>query len=104
MIKHTNKKQLLRTVDDVADYIIAELMPVEQQELAVMDEQAFQALYAAVAHNIIDEFELWSGNDALLNSCFNAPCDDDTCTDPAHIILQKVQEKLRLGQGVVIIT
>ena len=93
-----------RTVDEAAELLISDI-PVDQRTvLSKMGEQEFMQFYATVAEFIIEDFKLWTGNEALLNSCFDWVDTEDAHYDPAMIILKRVKEKLQDTDGIIIIT
>ena len=93
-----------RTVDEAAELLISDI-PIDQRNvLSRMGEREFMQFYSTVAEFIIEDFKLWTGNEALLNSCFASVDTEDEDYDPAMIILKKVKEKLQDTDGIIIIT
>jgi hypothetical protein len=95
---------LPRTVDEVADLLIADLPPQEMVALSSMTESDFRRLYDSVAHYVLDEFKIWTGNEDLLESCMASVSGGDEDTDPAMIILRRVWQKLNDLPEILIIT
>ena len=95
---------LPRTVDEVADLLIADLPPKEMVTLSSMDENDFLRLYDSVAQYVLDEFKVWTGNEDLLESCLSLVAADEKETDPAMIILRRVWQKLNDFPEILIIT
>ena len=98
------KPDLPRTVDEVADLLIADLPPKEMVTLSSMTENDFLRLYDSVAQYVLDEFKIWTGNEDLLESCMARVSDVGEDTDPAMIILRRVWQKLHDLPEIVIIT
>ncbi len=104
MYEKPDRPTLPRTVDEVADLLIADLPPREMVTLSSMDEGDFLRLYDSVAQYVLDEFKIWTGNDDLLASCLAEPSGNDEATDPAMIILRRVWQKLSDFPEILIIT
>jgi hypothetical protein len=104
MYEKPNRPVLPRTVDEVADLLIADLPPKEMVTLSSMDEGDFLRLYDSVAQYVIDEFKIWTGNDDLLASCLARLSVAEEDTDPAMVILRRVWQKLNDFPEILIIT
>jgi hypothetical protein len=104
MYKQHNPSQMPKTVDEAANRLIADLSILDQEILSKMDEDEFDRFYEAVATCILDDFNLWTGNDRLLISCYTVEKGDNGDDEPARIILKKVKQKLQHTDGIVIIT
>jgi hypothetical protein len=106
MFEKPNMRDLPRTVDEVADLLIGDLPAREMMTLSHLNREEFVKLYESVASYILDEFKIWTGNQALLESCMEqlaeAP-DSRRLSDPALVILRRVWEKLRTTDDIVII-
>ena len=98
------KPSLPRTVDEVADLLIADLPPQEMMMLSKMDQNDFLRLYDSVAQYVLDEFKVWTGNEDLLESCMSNVITGVDDTDPAMIILRSVRKKLNDLNDILIIT
>jgi hypothetical protein len=101
MIGKKSDIQAPRTVDEAAQLLLSDLLVQHLQTLSQMAEGDFEVLCERVTPYLIDEFKLWQGNDALLDSCFTRTSDE---TDPARIILNRVKEILRDFHGFLVIT
>jgi hypothetical protein len=101
MIGKNTDLQAPRTVDEAAQMLLSDLLIQHLQSLAQMAEVDFDVLCERVTPYLIDEFKLWQGNDALLDSCFTRDSDE---ADPARIILNRVKEILRNFHGFLVIT
>lgn len=85
---------LPQNVDEVADLLVADLKGLHAKKIATMSEKEYYDVYAEVATFIIDEFRIWTGNEALLKSCFELQDVQSETFDPAMVILKKVREKI----------
>jgi hypothetical protein len=106
MFHKKEKPALPRTVDEVADLLISDLMTMDIEHMSRLETEEFMLLYREVAAILLDEFKIWTGNDALLRSCIEEIGKvADAGLDPAYIILKRVCEKLQEAEtGVFIIT
>jgi len=104
MYEKPNKRPLPKTVDEVADLLISDLPPAEIEVLSRLGTDEFLELYDSVADYLLDEFKVWTGNNALLASCLQRVDPGDSATDPAMIILRRVWQKLAEFPEIVIIT
>lgn len=105
MYERHRKPALPRTVDDVADLLLSDLMAPDIETLASMKETEFLTLYREVAEILLEEFHIWTGNDGLLQSCIEEIGDEGSHLDPALIILTRMRQKLRESvTGIYIIT
>jgi hypothetical protein len=93
-----------KTLDDAAEKVISDLPGELQEMLSGMTDDQFQRFYESVAKFILDDFDLWLGNQELLRSCYSIHNRDNPSSDPARIILDRVREKLQETAGIVIIT
>jgi hypothetical protein len=101
MIGKTSNHQTPRTVDEAAQLLLSDLLIQHLQALSRLAESDFEVLCQRVTPYLIDEFKLWQGNDALLDSCFKRNGDE---VDPARIILNRVKEILCDFHGFLLIT
>ena len=93
-----------KTVDEAAEILIDDI-PIGQRTVLVnMEEEEFMQFYSTVAEYIIEDFKIWNGNNALLNSCINWGDWNENQNDPAMIILKRVRAKLQDTDGIIIIT
>lgn len=93
MIDRKNNYMLPHTVDQAAELLISDLLLEHLYAITMLSESDFQKLCKAVAPYIIDEFQLYTGNDALLNDCFSQSGFSQQ-TDPVTIILSSIRDKL----------
>lgn len=81
-----------RSVDEAAERLIADLLIQHLSALSRMSEEEFNTLCDHVTPFLLDEFEIWQGNNALLESCYEDT--DAAVDDPARIILNRVKDIL----------
>lgn len=104
MYPKTRRFNLPKSVDEVAELLISDLLVSDMAAMTHISDSDFNNLYQAVANYIIDEFQVWTGNEALLQSCLRSAPEGETFFDPAMVILRRVREKLTDTPGLVIIT
>ncbi len=102
MIDRKQNYALPRTVDQAAELLISDLLLEHLQAITMLSEADFQQLCKAVAPYIIDEFQLYTGNDALLNDCFSQ-AGSSRQTDPVTIILSSLRNKLTQVHDIYIV-
>lgn len=90
------------TVEEAAELLISDLLIQHLQALSEMTDNEFNLLCEKVTPYLIDEFRLWQGNDALLESCFQNSGEHDE--DPARVILNHVKTILNDFSGYLVIT
>jgi hypothetical protein len=98
------KDRIPKTLEEAAEKVIADLPGGHQDILARMNDRQFQKFYESIAKFILDDFDLWLGNQELLYSCYSAHPEEKASSDPARIILDRVRKKLHDTAGIVIIT
>ena len=91
-----------KTVNEAAELLISDLLIQHLNSLSKMSEQEFNRLCDHVTPYLIDEFQIWQGNDDLLASCYQF--DDTDLSDPARIILERVRQMLNNFSGFLVIT
>ena len=101
MIEKNVDRQVPRTVEEAAQLLLSDLLIQHLQTLSQLSEGEFEELCDRVTPYLIEEFQLWQGNEALLNSCLNH---DSGVDDPARIILNKVKDILCDFNGFLVIT
>lgn len=104
MYERKTRYQMPRTVDEAAALLISDLRLDHQDALSAMTNEAFDQLYESVAPFIIDEFNLWTGNEVLLDNCLMQAAEALDQYDPARVILSRVREILCAAEGIVIVT
>lgn len=102
MFDNNNKHRMPASVDEAAELLLSDLLLQHLQSLSKMDENDFDMLCERIAPYLLEEFKVWQGNDALLDSCFNQ--NEDADDDPARIILNRVKVLLNDFHGFLVIT
>ena len=92
------------TIDEAAELLISDLSANHQEVLSKLDDEDFDQFYESVAKFVLDDFDLWSGNDALLRSCYRTDRNVDSEAGPVKILLNRVREMLQETSRIVIIT
>ena len=90
------------TVNEAAEYILSDLLTQHLQVLSNMTDEEFEALCTKVTPYLNEEFRIWEGNDALIESCWQHSL--NSCDDPARIILNRVKQLLQNFSGYLVIT
>ena len=99
--KHAQYR-LPKSVDEAAELLLSDLLLQHLQTLVQMSEDDYEKLCDKLAPYLLDEFRIWQGNDALLDSCYNQ-C-ETVSEDPTRIILNRVKTMLQDFHGFLVIT
>lgn len=102
MFTNNDQNRKPKTVNEAAELLISDLLIQHLNSLSKMTEQEFNRLCDHVTPYLIDEFQIWQGNDDLLDSCYQS--DETALDDPARIILNKVRDMLNNFSGFLVIT
>ncbi|MCF8053210.1 MAG: hypothetical protein K9L59_18390 [Desulfobacterales bacterium] len=95
MYQQMPRYELPETVDDLADLLLSDLTVEHKKALSSMNRAEFEQMYLAVAEALLDEFDLWTGNDKLLASCMaEAGESDPDDFEPARIVLEKMRNRM----------
>jgi hypothetical protein len=79
------------TVDAAADEVICRLSEPDKQALAGTKKEDLIVYHMRLGMAIRNEFGLWDGNPALMESACNAPCQPD---DASMVIIERTWERL----------
>ena len=105
MIDKKKRYRVPTTVDEAAELLLSDLLIQHLQALSGMAKSEFDVLCKEVTPYLNEEFQIWQGNNALLESCYNQPGQDcQEGDDPARIILAKVMDIIKDFHGFLIIT
>jgi hypothetical protein len=102
MIKKMDRCRKPRTVNEAAELLISDLLIQHLRSLSRLSEKEFNLLCDQVTPYMNEEFQIWQGNDDLLESCYRQECDN--FDNPARIILSRVKEMLSNFNGFLVIT
>ncbi len=94
--------RLPSTVDEAAELLISDLLIQHLQVLTELNHEDYDFLCEKVTPYLNDEFQIWQGNEALLESCLRQSDQGDE--NPARVILDRVVRKLQDINGFVVIT
>jgi hypothetical protein len=100
-----NKKaryRLPKSVDEAAELLLSDLLLQHLQTLVQMSEDDYDRLCEKLAPYLLEEFQIWQGNDDLLDSCYSFS--EDPIEDPTRIILNRVKKMLQDFNGFLVIT
>ncbi|MEJ2477151.1 MAG: hypothetical protein P8Y40_06575 [Desulfobacterales bacterium] len=67
MFVRKQRYRMPKTLDDAAEKVISDLPGGHQEILSRMTDKQFQRFYEKVAKFILDDFDLWLGNEELLH-------------------------------------
>ena len=101
MIDRYPKYTLPATVDEATEVLISDLTIQQMTAMAQMDDQEFDQLCNMLVPHLQHDFQLWTGNERLLFSCFEH-AENTTCTDPMRIIMDCMRSKLQRLNDVII--
>jgi hypothetical protein len=81
--------QYPRSVKEAVDQLYANLSLNDEVRLATMNEEDLIDVHSSLGHRIRNEFGLWKGNNALLESCRIRSDRQDIHIDDASMIIVK---------------
>jgi hypothetical protein len=84
-----DEKPQPQTVDEAVERLHANISLNDEILLATMTEDDITDFHFSLGHHIRNEFGLWSGNDALLESCRIIAGREDLHVDDASCIIIK---------------
>jgi hypothetical protein len=91
----TSENQYPKTVDEAVELLHANMCLNEECMLASMDEVDLTDLHLSLGHDIRDDFGLWAGNEALMESCrIMAGRQDLHIDDASMVIIKALWEKV----------
>jgi hypothetical protein len=91
-----NENPYPRTVDEAVERLLANISLNDEILLATMPEDDLTDFHFSLGHHIRNEFGLWSGNDALLESCRISSGNENLHVDDASmVIIKALWEKLK---------
>lgn len=103
MIDRFERFTLPTTLDEAANLLISDLTPQQITAMEEMSDSEFEQLCDELLPYLQDDFRIWSGNDRLLVSCFEAE-NSCTSTDPMRIIMQRVRTLIQSNGDIIIVT
>jgi hypothetical protein len=102
MTEKRERSRKPRTVNEAAELLISDLLIQHLHSLSCMTEKEFNLLCEHVTPYLNEEFQIWQGNDDLLESCYRQ--DSEEFDNPARVILNRVKEMLSNFSGFLVIT
>jgi len=85
----TNEGKLPQSVEEAVDMLHANMGLNDEILLATMHEENLIDVHLALGYQIRHEFGLWTGNDALLESCRILSGDKNLHVDDASMLIVK---------------
>ena len=101
MIDRFQRFRQPKTVDEAVDVLISDLTTQQMAAMADMSDVQFDLLCEQLVPHLQHDFRLWSGNELLLVSCFEA-VRFDTSTDPMRIIMDRMRSRLKANNGLFV--
>jgi hypothetical protein len=96
MDMNANENSYPLTVAEAVELLHANMCLNEEFMLAYMDEVDLTDLHLSLGHDIRDEFGLWTGNEALMESCRVIAGDENLHVDDASmVIVRALWEKVK---------
>jgi len=84
---NTIENQYPKTVAEAVEILHANMSLNEECMLAYMDEVDLYDLHLSLGHDIRDDFGLWAGNEALMESCRVMADKQDLHIDDASMVI-----------------
>lgn len=84
---------LPQTVEEAAELLISDLLIKHMTSMMRMTKAELAKLHEKVAPYLLEEFRIWTGNEALLQSCMEKAGESQNL-DPAIVILQEVHKRV----------
>jgi hypothetical protein len=101
MIHRPSTYDLPKTIDEAANLLISDLSTQQMTMMERISDRDFDVLCDILLPYIQDDFRIWSGNDALLMSCFEG--NHSTSTDPMRIIMERVRKMLQKKSDMILV-
>ena len=96
LTKASNTVLLPQTVDEAVAKLLSELPLRDRIKIAKMSEPDLTHLHLTLGHYIREKFALWSGNDALMDSCrYMLHKYDIQAVDASELIIEELWKKLK---------
>jgi len=87
---------LPETVDQAVEQLLSDITLNNEIQILAMKEEDLMNLHFSLAAYIRDQFHLWTGNEALMESCRSASGNQDLHVDDASMVIVKaVWERLK---------
>jgi hypothetical protein len=81
--------RLPETVDQAVAQLLSDITLNNEIKILTMKEEDLMDLHFSLAANIRNQFHLWTGNEALMESCRSASGNPDLHVDDASMIIIK---------------
>ena len=97
-------KKIPKTVEEAIDRLMVDLPLRDKTKIAKMDKSDLTVLHMTIGPHIRDEFELWKGNDELLESCRKLSGQDQLHMDTvSEMIIDLLWARLRRTHSVRVV-
>ena len=84
-----NPHKLPKSVEEAVNHLLSDLSLNNEIQLSVLQEDDLANLHFSFGHHIRNSFGLWTGNDALLESCRLVSGNQDLHVDDASMVIVK---------------
>lgn len=95
------RRHIPRDINEAARLLLADLLNLHLKRLSKLSDKEFDQLCDRLAPLINEEYQLYQGNMALLESCIEMSDKEDVV--PAQVILDRMMQLIRNGPGLLII-
>jgi len=82
-----NLTKLPKSVDDAVDILLSDLSLNNEIHMTAMKEDDLTDLHFSLGHHIRSSFGLWTGNDALMESCRLVSGNRELHVDDASMVI-----------------
>lgn len=82
------------TVEEAVNILVSDLTTQQMAAMGDLTDEEFDRLCGDLVPHLQHDFRLWSGNERLLNSCFETT-DSLTTTDPMRIIMDALRLRIQ---------
>lgn len=98
--KPARSRRLPKTVDEAVDRLISELTLKDKSKIAKMGKGDLSAFPLTMGQYIREQFDLWGGNEELMESCCALWGEDSLHEETASlVIIEALWEELRRTHG-----
>jgi hypothetical protein len=84
-----NPHKLPKSVEEVVNHLLSDLSLNNEIQLSVLQEDDLTNLHFSLGHHIRNSFGLWTGNDALMESCRIVSGNQNLHVDDASMVIVK---------------
>jgi len=86
----TPESDFPKTIDEAVERLLSDLSLNTEIYLSMMDEDGLMHVHLSLGHYIRTSFGLWTGNEALMESCRRVSGNPNLHVDDASMVIVKV--------------